>query len=94
MEKTIKMSLKNFHIVFIIISSLFMIYFAYWSYTHWFLYKDISYIEVLNKNLKVMDSTAISLAKESKIPIIITNLNNKHSIINAIRGIGKFSKIS
>ena len=57
-------------------------------------YKEISYIEVLNKNLKVMDSTAISLAKESKIPIIITNLNTKHSIINTIRGIGKFSKIS
>ena len=57
-------------------------------------YKDISYIEVLNKNLKVMDSTAISLAKESKIPIIITNLNTQHSIINAIRGIGNFSKIS
>ena len=57
-------------------------------------YKNISYIEVLNKNLRVMDSTAISLAKESKIPIIVTNLNTKHSIINAIRGIGKFSKIS
>ena len=57
-------------------------------------YKKISYIDVLNKNLKVMDSTSISLAKESQIPIIITNLNNKHSMINAIRGIGKFSKIS
>ena len=57
-------------------------------------YKDISYIEVLNKNLKVMDSTAISLAKESKIPIIVTNLNKKHAMLNAIRGIGKFSKIS
>ncbi len=57
-------------------------------------YKEISYIDVLNKNLKVMDSTAISLAKESKIPIIVTNLNTKHSMINAIRGIGKFSKIS
>ena len=43
--------------------------------------------DVLNKNLKVMDSTSISLAKESQIPIIITNLNNKHSMINAIRGI-------
>ena len=41
-----------------------------------------------------MDSTAISLAKESKIPIIVTNLNVKHSILNAIRGVGKFSKIS
>ena len=47
-----------------------------------------------NKNLKVMDSTAISLAKESKIPIIVTNLNVKHSVLNAIRGVGKFSKIS
>jgi uridylate kinase len=57
-------------------------------------YKNISYIEVLNKNLKVMDSTAISLAKESKIPIIVTNLSTKNSMLNAIRGIGKFSKIS
>jgi len=47
MEKNIKMSLKNFHMIFITISSLFMIYFAYWSYTHWFLYKDISYIVYL-----------------------------------------------
>ncbi len=57
-------------------------------------YKNISYIEVLNKNLKVMDSTAISLAKDSKIPIIITNIGTKNSILNAIRGIGKFSIIS
>ena len=34
-------------------------------------------LEVLNKNLKVMDSTAISLAKESNIPIIVTNLSSK-----------------
>ena len=57
-------------------------------------YEDISYIEVLNKNLKVMDSTAISLAKDSQIPIIVTNLNTSHSMLNAIRGVGKFSKIS
>jgi len=57
-------------------------------------YKNISYSEVLNKDLKVMDITAISLAKESKIPILITNINKKNSIINAINSIGKFSKIS
>jgi len=57
-------------------------------------YKKISYIDVLKKNLRVMDTTAISLAKESQIPIIITNLDKKMSILNAIRGIGKFSKIS
>ena len=43
-------------------------------------FKEISYLDVLSKNLRVMDSTAISLAKESKIPIIITNLNVKNSI--------------
>ena len=57
-------------------------------------YKKISYLEVLNKNLRVMDSTAISLAKDSKIPIIIANLGTRNSILNAIRGIGKFSIIS
>ena len=57
-------------------------------------YKKISYSEVLNKDLKVMDITAISLAKESKIPILITNINKKNSILNAINSIGKFSKIS
>ena len=57
-------------------------------------YKKISYLEVLNKNLRVMDSTAISLAKDSKIPIIIVNLGTKNSILDALRGIGKFSIIS
>ena len=57
-------------------------------------YENISYLEVLNKNLRVMDSTAISLAKESKIPIIIVNLGIKNSILNSIRGIGKFSIIN
>ena len=57
-------------------------------------YKKISYAEVLGNDLKVMDSTAISLAKESKIPILITNINKENSVLNAINGIGKFSKIS
>jgi uridylate kinase len=57
-------------------------------------YNNISYSEVLNKDLRVMDSTAISLAKESKIPILITNINVKNSILDAINGIGKYSKIS
>jgi uridylate kinase len=57
-------------------------------------YKEISYSDVINKNLRVMDTTAISLAKESKIPILITNINRKNSVVNAINGLGKYSKIS
>ena len=57
-------------------------------------YKEISYSAVINKNLRVMDTTAISLAKESKIPILITNINKKNSVVDAINGLGKYSKIS
>ena len=57
-------------------------------------FEKISYSDVLNNALKVMDSTAISLAKESKIPIIVTNINKENSILDAINGIGKYSKIS
>ena len=57
------------------------------------IYKSISYSEVINKNLKVMDTTSISLAKESNIPIIITNIFKKNSIINALNAKGYYSII-
>ena len=41
-----------------------------------------------------MDLTAISLAKESNIPIIITNIFKKNSLITALKEKGKYSKIS
>ncbi len=58
------------------------------------LIKKISYNEVINNNLRVMDLTAISLAKESNIPIIITNIFKKNSLITALKENGKYSKIS
>ncbi len=58
------------------------------------IYKKISYSEVINKNLKVMDTTSISLAKESNIPILITNIFKKNSIINALNGKGLYSIIN
>ena len=57
-------------------------------------YENITYNDVLNNELKVMDSNAISLAKESKIPILVTNISRENSVLDAINGIGKFSKIS
>ena len=58
------------------------------------LIKKISYSEVINKNLKVMDLTAISLAKDTKIPIYITNIFSKNSLINVLNQKGSYSKIS
>ena len=48
------------------------------------LIKNISYKEVINKNLKVMDLTAISLAKDTKIPIFVTNIFKVNSLINVL----------
>ena len=58
------------------------------------LIKNITYNEVINKNLKVMDLTAISLAKDTKIPIFITNIFKKNSLINVLNRKGSYSKIS
>ena len=58
------------------------------------LYKNISYLDVLNKNLNVMDSTSISLAKDSNIPILITNIFKPNSIIDVLNEKGLYSKIN
>ena len=58
------------------------------------LIKKINYNEVINSDLRVMDLTAISLAKESNIPIIITNIFKKNSLISALKEKGKYSKIN
>jgi len=57
------------------------------------LIQNITYSEVISKNLRVMDLTAISLAKESKIPIYITNIFEQDSIIRALKEEGNYSKI-
>jgi len=49
-------------------------------------YDKISYIEVLTKNLKVMDATAISLCRDNSMPIIVFDMQKKGNIRNAICG--------
>ena len=46
----------------------------------------ISYIDVLNRNLKVMDSTAISLCMDNKLPIQVLNIRTPHSIADFLKG--------
>ena len=58
------------------------------------LLKKITYNEVINNNLRVMDLTAISLAKESNIPILVTNIFKRNCLISALKQTGKYSKIS
>lgn len=48
--------------------------------------KELSYIEVLNRHLGVMDSTAISLCMENDLPIIVFNLRKEGNILRVVSG--------
>lgn len=49
-------------------------------------FETISYLEVIQKGLKVMDTTAISLCKDNCLPIVIFDLNERGNIKRAICG--------
>ncbi|MBI3767792.1 MAG: UMP kinase [Deltaproteobacteria bacterium] len=51
-------------------------------------YTELTYIEVLNRGLKVMDSTAISLCMDNGLPIIVFNLLQPGNIQKAVCGDG------
>lgn len=55
-------------------------------------FESISYMDVLSKEIEIMDSTAISMCKEYEIPIIVFNLKKEGNIQKALRGepIGTF----
>jgi uridylate kinase len=59
------------------------------------LIKDISYLGVLKKRLKVMDSTAISLCMDNELPIIIFNIRKRGQIKKIVMGakIGSMIKV-
>jgi uridylate kinase len=49
-------------------------------------FDQLSYIEVLNRRLEVMDSTAISLCMENNLPILVLNLWDSKALPAALRG--------
>jgi uridylate kinase len=49
-------------------------------------FEKLSYMEVLQRNLKVMDSTAISLCKDNELPIMVFNMHEKGNIRRAVLG--------
>lgn len=49
-------------------------------------FKGISYLDILNKGLKVMDSTAISMCMDNRIPIIVFDLFGEDNILNIVLG--------
>lgn len=49
-------------------------------------YDEITYLEMLNKNLQVMDSTAISLCMDNKLPLIVFAIEDPNNIVKIVKG--------
>ncbi len=49
-------------------------------------YDEISYLDVLNKDLKVMDSTATALCKDNNIPIMVFGIAKPENMVKAVMG--------
>lgn len=56
-------------------------------------FKTISYDTILQKNLKVMDASAIALARDNKLPVIIFSLSEPKGLLGIIQGKGHFTTI-
>lgn len=57
-------------------------------------YERISFLDVLTKDLKVMDATAISLARENNIPIIVFSVKDEGNFAQVVQSQGKFTIVS
>ena len=55
---------------------------------------QLTYLEVLSRDLKVMDASAISLARENNIPILVFSIHNPGAFADVVCGRGCFTEIS
>ena len=49
-------------------------------------YEEITYMEVLEKDLKVMDSTATALCRDNNMPLLVFGISNPENIVKAVKG--------
>ncbi len=56
-------------------------------------YEEITYMDVLTQDLKVMDATAISLARENNIPVVVFNVREKGNLLRTLDGTGTFTTV-
>ncbi|HUZ74839.1 MAG TPA: UMP kinase [Stellaceae bacterium] len=57
-------------------------------------YEHLSYLDVLSRDLKVMDAAAVSLARENRIPILVFSIHDHGAFASVIAGKGRFTAIT
>ncbi|HTQ72337.1 MAG TPA: UMP kinase [Acidocella sp.] len=56
-------------------------------------YEELTYLDVLARDLNVMDASAISLSRENKLPILVFNIHAPGAFAAVMRGEGPFTRI-
>ncbi len=56
-------------------------------------YTTLKYADVLNESLGIMDSSAIALAKENNIPILVFSIRDEGQLIEVLNGRGKYTEV-
>ena len=56
-------------------------------------FETITYNDVLTQNLNVMDATAIALARENEIPVIVFSIQKENAVYDTICGRGTFTRV-
>lgn len=57
-------------------------------------YERLGYMDVLQKDLRVMDASAISLSRENKIPIVVFNIHERMNLLRVLQGTGPCTIVS
>jgi uridylate kinase len=57
-------------------------------------YERLSYHDVVARNLRVMDTSAIALARDNKLPIVVFSIHKPGTFANVVQGAGRFTTIS
>jgi uridylate kinase len=57
-------------------------------------YETLSYQDVLAKNLKVMDPSAVSLMRDNHIPIVVFDIRERGNLLKVLNGEGVFTTIA
>ncbi len=57
-------------------------------------FESLSYMDVLTKDLRVMDATAVSLARENNIPIVVFNVREKGNLAKTLEGTGTCTTVN
>ena len=56
-------------------------------------YERLSYDDVIKRDLRVMDTSAIALARENKVPILVFSIHNPGSLSEVVHGQGRYTLI-